>query len=135
MRFKYRNVKTGNVIESNSEISAPNWIKEGAEAPAKPKTVAPAEPDPVPDEDEEVTDDFFGVDDIIKRDFKGLVLMSNALAESSANKLKNHITYAGGQVLSFETEEFAELFGDFNIKAAAITDNNLAVAIKKNMTN
>lgn len=68
MRFKYRNVKTGNVIESNSEISAPNWIKEGAEAPAKPRAVAPAEPDPVPDEDEEVTDDFFGVDDIIKPD-------------------------------------------------------------------
>ena len=76
----------------------------------------------------------YGVDDIIKRDFKGLVMMSNALAESSANKLKNHVTYAGGQVLSFEAEEFAELFGE-NIKAAAITDNNLAVAIKKNMTN
>lgn len=76
----------------------------------------------------------YGVDDIIKRDFKGLVLMSNALAESSANKLKNHVTYAGGQVLSFEAEEFAELFGE-NVKAAAITDNNLAVAIKKNMTN
>ena len=76
----------------------------------------------------------YGVDDIIKRDFKGLVLMSNALAESSANKLKSHVTYAGGQVLSFEAEEFAELFGE-NIKAAAITDNNLAVAIKKNMTN
>ena len=76
----------------------------------------------------------YGVDDIIKRDFKGLVFMSNALAESSANKLKSHVTYAGGQVLSFEAEEFAELFGE-NIKAAAITDNNLAVAIKKNMTN
>ena len=76
----------------------------------------------------------YGVDDIIKRDFKGLVLMSNALAESSANKLKSYVTYAGGQVLSFEAEEFAELFGE-NIKAAAITDNNLAVAIKKNMTN
>ncbi len=76
----------------------------------------------------------YGVDDIIKRDFKGLVMMSNALAESSANKLKSHVTYAGGQVLSFEPEEFAELFGE-NIKAAAITDNNLAVAIKKNMTN
>lgn len=76
----------------------------------------------------------YGVDDIIKRDFKGLVMMSNALAESSANKLKNHVTYAGGQVLSFEAEEFAELFGE-NVKAAAITDNNLAVAIKKNMTN
>lgn len=76
----------------------------------------------------------YGIDDIIKRDFKGLVMMSNALAESSANKLKNHVTYAGGQVLSFEAEEFAELFGE-NVKAAAITDNNLAVAIKKNMTN
>ena len=76
----------------------------------------------------------YGVDDIIKRDFKGLVMMSNALAESSANKLKSHVTHAGGQVLSFEPEEFAELFGE-NIKAAAITDNNLAVAIKKNMTN
>lgn len=77
----------------------------------------------------------YGVDDIIKRDFKGLVLMSDALAESSANKLKNHINYAGGQVLSFEAEEFAELLGDLNIKAAAILDTNLAVAIKKNMTN
>ena len=34
----------------------------------------------------------YGVDDIIKRDFKGLVMMSNALAESSANKLKSHIS-------------------------------------------
>ena len=77
----------------------------------------------------------YGVDDIIKRDFKGLVLMSSALAESSANKLKSHVTYSGGQVLSFAAEEFAELFGTDSIKAAAITDNNLAVAIKKNMTN
>jgi hypothetical protein len=77
----------------------------------------------------------YGVDDILKHNFKGLVLMSNALAESSANKLKSHISYAGGQVLSFEPEEFAELFGDKNVKAAAIKDNNLAVAIKKNMTN
>ena len=77
----------------------------------------------------------YGVDDILKRDFKGLVLMSEALAESSSNKLKNHVTYAGGQVLSFSAEDFAQIFGNENIKAAAIIDNGLAVAIKKNMTN
>ena len=77
----------------------------------------------------------YGVDDIIKKDFKGLVLMSNSLAESSANKLKNHVTYSGGQVLSLSAEDFLEIFGNETIKAVAITDNNLAIAIKKNMAN
>ncbi len=75
----------------------------------------------------------YGVDDIIRRDAKGLVLISDALASSSASKLKNHILYAGGEVLSFNAEEYQFIFGE-NIKAAAITDNSLAVAIKKNMT-
>ena len=76
----------------------------------------------------------YGVDDIIKRDFKGLVLMSNALAESSANKLTSHVTYAGGQVLSFESEEFAELFGE-NITMTVVTESANAPSFTESIKN
>ena len=70
MRYKYRNVVTGAEIETNSEISAPNWKRLGAEAPVV-KEADPA-PDPEPDDDipEEdfVDEDLSGVDDIIKPD-------------------------------------------------------------------
>ena len=33
MRFLYRNIKTGAEFESDCEISAPNYIKVGADAP------------------------------------------------------------------------------------------------------
>lgn len=47
MRYKYINEKTGAEFESNCEISAPNFIKLGAETPA-PK------PLPVPEAKAEV---------------------------------------------------------------------------------
>lgn len=39
MRFLYRNIKTGAEFESDCEISAPNYIKVGADAPDIKKDV------------------------------------------------------------------------------------------------
>jgi hypothetical protein len=49
----YRNIKTGAEIETNSVISAPNWITVGADAPKKadPKAETPKEPETIPNEE------------------------------------------------------------------------------------
>lgn len=65
MRYKYRNKVTGAEIESNCEISAPNWEKVGAEAPVLPEDPEPEIVLPDPEEDESDLSDF---DDIIKPD-------------------------------------------------------------------
>lgn len=46
MRFTYRNIKTGAEFESNCEITAPNLIRFGADAPKVPE---PAEIEPEPE--------------------------------------------------------------------------------------
>lgn len=53
----YRNVKTGAEIETKSIISAPNWIKVGADAPkeAESKAETPKEPETPKEEAKEET--------------------------------------------------------------------------------
>lgn len=77
----------------------------------------------------------YGVDDILKLKSEALILVSDLLAKSSYEKLTNFAQKNKCEVINFESNDLSELFdGNTSIKAVAITDKNLAVAIKKNMT-
>ena len=77
----------------------------------------------------------YGVDDIIKSNKTSLILFSDLLAESSCKKLQNFAEKTNSKVIKVSSNEFLELFDEnYNIKAVAILDNNLANAINKEMT-
>lgn len=50
--MRYRNLITGAEIEVNSEILAPNWVKEGAESPKKAETPVEVPVEPIKEESE-----------------------------------------------------------------------------------
>ena len=74
----------------------------------------------------------YGVDDILKLKSSNLILVSNELAKSSFEKVQNFAIKKSCEVLKFEANDFKELFvGNESVKAVAIVDKNLAIAIKK----
>ena len=77
----------------------------------------------------------FGVDDICKNKRAELILVSEALHESSMKKIgafseKFHI-----DLLKLSLDDFENLLDNKYVKAIAILDKNLAIEIKKNLTN
>ena len=77
----------------------------------------------------------YGVDDIIKLKIASLVLVSDALAESGLGKVKAYALKKSIACIVIDAEKFNDIIQNPNIKAAAILDDNLAVAIKKNLAN
>lgn len=75
-----------------------------------------------------------GVDDIAKSKKTHIILYSVTLGDSSKDKLIKFANNNKVEHYEFETQVFDELFENKNIKAIAITDKNLALAIKKNVT-
>lgn len=77
----------------------------------------------------------YGVDEILKLKKSSLILLSDELANSSKDKVDNFAKKKNCEIIELPSNEFVELFdGNTNIKAVAVTDENLAKAIKKNMT-
>lgn len=77
----------------------------------------------------------FGVDDICKCKKSELIIVSDSLQESSMKKVlafaeKNHI-----DLLKLSLDDFENLLDNKSVKVVAILDKNLALAIKKNLTN
>ncbi len=75
----------------------------------------------------------FGVDDIVKLKTASLILLSDALAESGQGKLKAYALKRSIDLLIIDKAQFNEIIQNTSIKAAAILDDNLADAIKKNL--
>ena len=59
-----------------------------------------------------------------------LILVSNALAESSLSKIKQISEKFSKQLCLIDAQEFEDILESKSIKAAAITDKNLSDAIK-----
>ena len=77
----------------------------------------------------------YGVDDIVKCKKSKLIVVSDSLQESSTKKVtafavQNHI-----DLLNLSLDDFENLLDNKNVKAIAILDKNLAIEIKKNLTN
>lgn len=77
----------------------------------------------------------FGVDDILKSKKCKLVLVSELLQESSFNKITKFCNQKNIDLLKIGLENFENLLDNKSVKAVAILDDNLALAIKKNLTN
>lgn len=77
----------------------------------------------------------FGVDDILKSKRCKLVLVSELLQESSFNKITKFCNQKNIDLLKIGLENFENLLDNKSVKAVAILDDNLALAIKKNLTN
>ncbi len=77
----------------------------------------------------------FGVDDIVKCKKIELIIVSDSLQESSFNKITRFSMQNNIDLLKIGLENFEELLDNKSVKAVAILDKNLAVAIKKNLTN
>lgn len=77
----------------------------------------------------------FGVDDILKCKNCWLVIVSDALQESSFNKITKFCNKKNVDLLKIGLENFENLLDNKSVKAIAILDDNLAFAIKKNLTN
>lgn len=77
----------------------------------------------------------YGVDDILKLKNAGIILVSESLADSGMKKLEGFAERKSIKLTKFSEEEFLELIQNNSIKATAILDDNLADAIKKNLTN
>lgn len=77
----------------------------------------------------------FGTDKILLSKKQSLVLISDELADSSRKKLKNHCEKCSIDCFSLKKDEFLDIIQNDNVKAIAILDKNLALAIKKILTN
>lgn len=77
----------------------------------------------------------FGVDDIVKMKGTKLIIASKNLGESSLVKLNKFAATKNMEVTLLDSELFAEIMQSENIKAAAISNENLAEAIKNNLAN
>lgn len=77
----------------------------------------------------------FGVDDIIKMKSAKLIIVSDELKESSEKKVLSYSQKNNIELLKLTLDDFQKLLDNNNIKAVAITDENLAAQIKKNLTN
>ena len=77
----------------------------------------------------------FGVDDILKLKNVNLIMVSESLSDSGMKKLEGFAERKSIELVKFSENDFLELIQNVNIKAFAILDENMAVAIKKNLTN
>ena len=77
----------------------------------------------------------FGVDDILKLKNAGIIIVSDSLAESGMKKLENFANKKSIELIKLTEVDFLELIQNISIKALAVLDENLAEAIKKNLTN
>lgn len=78
----------------------------------------------------------YGVDDILKLKSAEIILVSDLLAESSLKKILAFAEQKHCSAKVIESNNFEALFdGNKSIKAVAVVDKNLALAIKKIMTN
>ena len=77
----------------------------------------------------------YGVDDIVKLKSASLILVSEALAESGHGKVKAYALKKSIDVIDMDSKSFNDIIQNTSIKAAAILDDNLADAIKKNLAN
>ena len=77
----------------------------------------------------------FGVDDILKMKSAKLIIVSDDLKESSEKKVLSYSQKNNIELLKLTLDDFQKLLDNNNIKAVAITDENLAAQIKKNLTN
>ena len=77
----------------------------------------------------------FGIDDIIKLKNAKLIIVSDSLAESGMKKIEGYAERISVDLIKLSEEDFLEIIQNISIKAIAILDENLADAIKKNLTN
>ncbi len=77
----------------------------------------------------------YGVDDILKLKNANLIIVSESLAESGMKKLEGFAEKKSIRLVKLDSENFLEAVQNSYVKAAAILDENLAEAIKKNLTN
>lgn len=77
----------------------------------------------------------YGVDDILKLKKVSLILVSETLTSSGMNKINNYVNRTKTDMILLKGDDFSEIINSPSIKVAAILDDNLAEAIKKNLTN
>ena len=77
----------------------------------------------------------YGVDDILKLKNADLVIVSDSLAESGMKKLEAFADRKSVGLIKLSEQDFFEVVQNISIKALAVLDENLADAIKKNLTN
>ncbi len=77
----------------------------------------------------------YGVDDILKLKNADLIMVSDSLAESGMKKLEAFANRKSISLIKLSEEDFFEVVQNISIKALAVLDENLADAIKKNLTN
>ena len=77
----------------------------------------------------------YGIDDICKCKKAELIIVSSSLQESSTKKVTAFATQNRIDLLNLSLDDFENLLDNKNVKAVAILDKNLALAIKKNLTN
>ena len=73
----------------------------------------------------------FGVDDICKCKKAELVIVSDSLQESSLKKITAFAEQNRKDLLKLSLDDFENLLDNKGVKAFAILDKNLAMAIKK----
>ena len=73
----------------------------------------------------------YGTDDIIKTKNCKIILISDELSDGSVKKIENFIKNNNINILEFDSKSYLEIIDNISIKAVAITDENLAIAIKK----
>jgi ribosomal protein L7Ae-like RNA K-turn-binding protein len=77
----------------------------------------------------------YGVDDILKLKNADLIIVSDSLAESGMKKLEAFADRKSVGLIKLSEQDFFEVVQNISIKALAVLDENLADAIKKNLTN
>ena len=77
----------------------------------------------------------YGVDDILKLKNANLIIVSDSLAESGMKKLEAFADRKSVGLIKLSEQDFFEVVQNISIKALAVLDENLADAIKKNLTN
>lgn len=77
----------------------------------------------------------FGVDDILKLNKAGLILLSDSLGGSGLKKLEGFALRKSINIVKLKLDDFQSIIQNISVKAIAILDDNLADAIKKNLTN
>ena len=76
----------------------------------------------------------FGIDDICKSKSAKLIIISDALKDSSLKKIGAFSTKNNIDLLKLSIDDFENLLDNNSVKALAILDKNLAIEIKKNLT-
>lgn len=75
----------------------------------------------------------FGTDEILKLNSPEIILFSSALGDNSKSKLTHYLNSKNLEIFEIDDAEFKELITNKNILAFAVTDKNLAQAIRLNI--